>query len=116
EEEKTTEKRKTFHKEGSKADERPQRSEAPRHENRNNPNHNKPRHSRNDTRNDNKNSDNRSEHRQHDNRNDSNGNSHSHRSNRSREYEFDGVIVSEGVLEIMPDGYGFLRSSDYNYL
>jgi len=30
--------------------------------------------------------------------------------------EFDGMIESEGVLEIMQDGYGFLRSSDYNYL
>ena len=30
--------------------------------------------------------------------------------------EFDGVIPAEGVLEMMPDGYGFLRSSDYNYL
>jgi transcription termination factor Rho len=30
--------------------------------------------------------------------------------------EFDGIILSEGVLEMMPDGYGFLRSSDYNYL
>jgi len=30
--------------------------------------------------------------------------------------EFDGVVRSEGVLELMPDGYGFLRSSDYNYL
>ncbi|RVT98069.1 transcription termination factor Rho [Mucilaginibacter limnophilus] len=30
--------------------------------------------------------------------------------------DFDNVIVNEGVLEIMPDGYGFLRSSDYNYL
>jgi transcription termination factor Rho len=30
--------------------------------------------------------------------------------------EFDGVIMSEGVLEMMPDGYGFLRSSDYHYL
>jgi transcription termination factor Rho len=30
--------------------------------------------------------------------------------------EFDGVITGEGVLEMMPDGYGFLRSSDYNYL
>lgn len=30
--------------------------------------------------------------------------------------EFDGAIASEGVLEMMPDGYGFLRSSDYNYL
>jgi len=30
--------------------------------------------------------------------------------------EFDGVVDNEGVLEIMQDGYGFLRSSDYNYL
>ncbi|MBI1192579.1 MAG: transcription termination factor Rho [Bacteroidetes bacterium] len=30
--------------------------------------------------------------------------------------EMDGLIVCEGVLEMMPDGYGFLRSSDYNYL
>jgi transcription termination factor Rho len=30
--------------------------------------------------------------------------------------EFDGVIMAEGVLEMMPDGYGFLRSSDYHYL
>jgi transcription termination factor Rho len=30
--------------------------------------------------------------------------------------EFDGAISGEGVLEMMPDGYGFLRSSDYNYL
>ncbi len=30
--------------------------------------------------------------------------------------EFDGAIENEGVLEIMQDGYGFLRSSDYNYL
>jgi transcription termination factor Rho len=30
--------------------------------------------------------------------------------------EFDGLISGEGVLEMMPDGYGFLRSSDYNYL
>ena len=30
--------------------------------------------------------------------------------------EFDGMILGEGVLEMMPDGYGFLRSSDYNYL
>lgn len=38
--------------------------------------------------------------------------------NRYREpdFEFDGIIESEGVLDIMQDGYGFLRSSDYNYL
>jgi len=31
-------------------------------------------------------------------------------------YEFEGIITGNGVLEIMSDGYGFLRSSDYNYL
>ncbi len=31
-------------------------------------------------------------------------------------YEFDDILQGVGVLEIMPDGYGFLRSSDYNYL
>lgn len=30
-------------------------------------------------------------------------------------FNFDGIIEAEGVLEILPDGYGFLRSSDYNY-
>ncbi|MBS2211443.1 transcription termination factor Rho [Carboxylicivirga mesophila] len=33
-----------------------------------------------------------------------------------KQYEFEGIISASGVLEIMPDGYGFLRSSDYNYL
>jgi len=31
-------------------------------------------------------------------------------------FDFDGIVSTTGVLEIMPDGYGFLRSSDYNYL
>lgn len=31
-------------------------------------------------------------------------------------YDFEGIIHSSGILEVMPDGYGFLRSSDYNYL
>lgn len=31
-------------------------------------------------------------------------------------YDFSDIITSNGVLEVMPDGYGFLRSSDYNYL
>ncbi|MFT6872736.1 MAG: transcription termination factor Rho [Roseivirga sp.] len=43
------------------------------------------------------------------------------RRNKRQEYnqnikDFDGLIESEGVLEMMQDGYGFLRSSDYNYL
>ena len=33
-----------------------------------------------------------------------------------KEYDFEDIIKANGVLEIMPDGYGFLRSSDYNYL
>lgn len=45
---------------------------------------------------------------------------HQHREHKKKEpvfnIEFDGVILAEGVLEMMPDGYGFLRSSDYNYL
>ena len=45
---------------------------------------------------------------------------HQHRHQPKKEpvfnVEFDGTIASEGVLEMMPDGYGFLRSSDYNYL
>jgi transcription termination factor Rho len=39
-----------------------------------------------------------------------------HRRESAFNIEFDGVIMAEGVLEMMPDGYGFLRSSDYNYL
>ncbi len=59
------------------------------------------------------------------NRNNNNNNNHNNQNsgnkdsrNRYREpdYEFDGIIESEGVLDIMQDGYGFLRSSDYNYL
>ena len=41
------------------------------------------------------------------------------RNNGQQQYqapEFEGVVEATGVLEIMPDGYGFLRSSDYNYL
>lgn len=39
-----------------------------------------------------------------------------HNNFRDSDFEFDGIIESEGVLEMMADGYGFLRSSDYNYL
>jgi len=35
---------------------------------------------------------------------------------KSRQFEFEGIITNTGVLEILVDGYGFLRSSDYNYL
>ena len=48
-------------------------------------------------------------------RNSGNGNE-SKQSDQDAFYNFDGAVISEGVLESMPDGYGFLRSSDYNYL
>ena len=35
---------------------------------------------------------------------------------KERIYDFEGIVANTGVLEIMPDGYGFLRSPDYNYL
>ncbi|MBT8394408.1 MAG: transcription termination factor Rho [Bacteroidia bacterium] len=45
-----------------------------------------------------------------------NGNKDTRNRYREPDYEFDAIIESEGVLDIMQDGYGFLRSSDYNYL
>ena len=56
--------------------------------------------------------------KQHRNRQNQQRNQHNRRNENkpSVEFEFEGIITSEGVLEIMPDGYGFLRSSDYNYL
>ena len=45
-----------------------------------------------------------------------NGNKDNRNRYKEPEYEFDAIIESEGVLDIMQDGYGFLRSSDYNYL
>jgi len=45
-----------------------------------------------------------------------NGNKDNRNRYKEPEYEFDAIIESEGVLDIMQDGYGFLRSSDYHYL
>ncbi|WP_421940346.1 transcription termination factor Rho [Pedobacter sp.] len=45
-----------------------------------------------------------------------NAGSHHKNENSYSNLDFDNVITNEGVLEIMPDGYGFLRSADYNYL
>ncbi|MDR5589590.1 transcription termination factor Rho [Christiangramia sp. SM2212] len=72
---------------------------------------------KNENRNDNRN-DNRNNNRN-DNRNDNkknNGNRDNRNRYREPDYEFDAIIESEGVLDIMQDNYGFLRSSDYNYL
>ena len=52
----------------------------------------------------------------HGNNSKSNGNKDSRNRYREPDFEFDAIIESEGVLDVMQDGYGFLRSSDYNYL
>jgi transcription termination factor Rho len=65
----------------------------------------------------NQNRDNNNQNRDNNNQNRDNRNNNNNRNKpEDHGYDFDGIIVSEGVLETMPDGYGFLRSSDYNYL
>ncbi|MFC6859122.1 transcription termination factor Rho [Zunongwangia atlantica] len=97
----------------NKAPKRDQESNKEDHSARNNNNN------RNNNRKDSRNNNNKK-----DNRNDNNSNNNhknnGNRDNRNRyrepDYEFDAIIESEGVLDIMQDNYGFLRSSDYNYL
>ena len=63
--------------------------------------------------------DNRKQHQnQNQNKHNNKNNNRNKQGNRYKDpdFEFDGIIESEGVLEMMSDGYGFLRSSDYNYL
>jgi transcription termination factor Rho len=50
------------------------------------------------------------------NQNQNNNGPHKQNENSYSNLDFDNTITNEGVLEIMPDGYGFLRSADYNYL
>jgi len=71
--------------------------------------------------NNNQNNDNRQNRSKDNNRNNNNNSKNNgNKDNRNRyrepDFEFDAIIESEGVLDIMQDGYGFLRSSDYNYL
>ncbi len=99
----------------TKENNRPQKSKDDKKDNRNRGN-DKPQ--QNKTRN---NPNPRKETGNRDNGNRDNGNRDSgNKDNRNRykepDYEFDAIIESEGVLDIMQDGYGFLRSSDYNYL
>lgn len=50
------------------------------------------------------------------NNNSNNNNSNNNNQPQEKQYDFDGILTGTGVLEMMSDGYGFLRSSDYNYL
>lgn len=48
--------------------------------------------------------------------NNQNVNRNSNPASQEKQYDFDGILIGTGVLEMIQDGYGFLRSSDYNYL
>ena len=101
-------------KEEPKAQEKKPQNDRPNHKAKDN----KPNDRKDDNRRpNNQNNDNR-QNRQKDNRNNQKNNGNKDNRNRYREpdFEFDAIIESEGVLDIMQDGYGFLRSSDYNYL
>ena len=73
---------------------------------------------RNEKRNDNRSNDKRNDNRSNDNRNNTRNEPRKPQQPAKPKFdvELDGVIEGEGILEMMPDGYGFLRSSDYNYL
>ena len=58
----------------------------------------------------------RQNNRQNHNNNRNNNNANNNQQAQEKMYEFDGILTGTGVLEMMQDGYGFLRSSDYNYL
>jgi transcription termination factor Rho len=62
----------------------------------------------------------RNDDRRHPNQNQNPNQNQGNNPNQQRHYDFnielDGLVSAEGVLEIIPDGYGFIRSSDYNYL
>ena len=57
-----------------------------------------------------------SEHTAQENGNENHTENNNHKKPQQPKIEFEGIVEASGVLEIMPDGYGFLRSSDYNYL
>lgn len=63
-----------------------------------------------------RNNNNRQNNNRNNNINNNNNNNNTANAPQEKAYEFDGILVGSGVLEIMQDGYGFLRSSDYNYL
>ena len=105
-------------KENSKPQEKKSNNDAPQKQQRQD---NKSNDRKEDNRRSNNNNNQKNDNRQ--NRNNNNNNNqknNGNKDNRNRyrepDFEFDAIIESEGVLDIMQDGYGFLRSSDYNYL
>lgn len=64
----------------------------------------------------NRNKNNRQNNNNNNNTNNNNNPNANNNAQQEKTFEFDGILTGTGVLEIMQDGYGFLRSSDYNYL
>ena len=64
----------------------------------------------------NRNKNNRQNNNNNNNTNNNNNPNANNNAQQEKPFEFDGILTGTGVLEIMQDGYGFLRSSDYNYL
>ncbi len=115
---KDTEEAKTPQKRDAHKDKRPNNNNSDKRSSNDNRQSNDKRSSRDNNRNNNN-----SRNNNRNNRNQKDGNTHGNNGNkdnrnryREPDYEFEGIIESEGVLDIMQDGYGFLRSSDYNYL
>lgn len=84
----------------------------------NNPRDNRQGDSQNQSRDDQRRKDdlNKGKNSRHDNRPDQQDKPRKKRRDDGLDFDFEGIVSNEGVLEIMNDGYGFLRSSDYNYL
>jgi transcription termination factor Rho len=75
---------------------------------------NKPKH--NNTNKGNNNNTNNNGNNSNNNKKKNNPNNNNNKNRPQDDFEFDGIVTAEGVLEMMPDGFGFLRSSDYHYL
>ncbi len=88
----------------------------PRHNHQKNNDDKDKRSNNNDNKSNNRNSNRDNNHKNNNRNTGKNGNKDTRNRYKEPDYEFDSIISSEGVLDIMQDGYGFLRSSDYNYL
>lgn len=103
--------------------ERNQNQGQPRQANRTNENANNRGNRNNGNNNNSTNANNNNPNNRNNNRNQGNGNQNGNQQNENRQQKIDeekyslvGIVEAEGVLEVIQDGYGFLRSSDYNYL
>ncbi len=122
--ENTSDKQKNTPKPKEKAtEEKPKEQKEQRSNNDKRPQHRNQNQNSGNNRNQNNRNQNSGNNRNQNNNRNTNHNSHDNNGNKDRrnryrepDFEFEGIIESEGVLDIMQDGYGFLRSSDYNYL